>query len=236
MLNISNLSVSVNGKMILNDVDIVLPRGKIVALMGPNGSGKSTLAMVLMGHPRYRIEEGKIELEGKVINNLKVEERVKLGLIASFQNPPAISGVSVLQLLRLAKPEKNFSLLINQLENFSKDIYMDKNLFYRPLNEDFSGGEKKKMEIFQFLYLKPKFLILDEIDTGLDVDSLRLVSEKINDLVEKGTGVLLITHYQRILKYLTPKKVYILSGGKIIKEGGPQLAKLVEEKGYQVLN
>ena len=236
MLKISHLSVSVEGKKILNDVNMVLPKGKIVALMGPNGSGKSTLAMVLMGHPRYKIEGGKIELEGKVINNLKVEERAKLGLLAGFQNPPAISGVSVLQLLRLAKPEGNFPLFIDQLEKFSEDIHIDKSLFYRPLNEDFSGGEKKKMEVFQFLYLKPKFLILDEIDTGLDVDSLRLVAEKIKDLVEKGTGVFLITHYQRILKYLTPQKVYILIRGKIVKEGGPQLAKLVEEKGYQALS
>jgi Fe-S cluster assembly ATP-binding protein len=233
MLKISQLSVSVNGRPILQDIDLTVKPAEIGVLMGPNGSGKSSLAMALAGHPRYKIDKGKIEIDAKDITNLEPEERVKLGLFFSFQNPPAISGVNVLQILRLAKPKSDFSAFIDQLERFSQEVHLGKDLFERPLNEDFSGGEKKKMELFQALYLQPKFLILDEIDTGLDIDALRLVAEKINGLVKKGAGVLLITHYQRILRYLKPKSVYVLKKGRIIKKGGPELAQLIEEKGYK---
>lgn len=250
MLKISHLSVSVEGKTILKNVSLVVKSGQVSVLMGPNGSGKSTLVMALMGHPRYKISgEARsrfarqtpiIELDGKNIANLKPHERARLGLFASFQSPPAIPGVNAIQLLRLAKSKSDFSAFTKQLDKISQSVHLGEAFLRRSLNEDFSGGEKKKMEILQSLYLKPKILIFDEIDSGLDIDALKLIAQNIKTLVKANgqpkTGVLLITHYQRILRYIKPDIVYVLDGGRIVKKGGAKLAELIEEKGYAKIN
>lgn len=236
-LEIKNLKVEVEGKQIVNGIDLKVGKGKVVALMGPNGSGKSTLSFALMGHPRYKITSGKIFLDGKDITDAKPDERSRAGLFLSFQYPKEISGVTTSNFLRTALNTRNkkqisvldFHKLLQEKMNLLK---IDKSFTTRYLNEGFSGGEKKKMEILQMSILEPKIAILDETDSGLDVDSLKIVAQGINKL-KKDMGILLITHYQRILDYITPDEVHIIKEGKIIKSGGKELALEVEKKGFE---
>ncbi|HJN56865.1 MAG: Fe-S cluster assembly ATPase SufC [Candidatus Woesearchaeota archaeon] len=236
-LEIKNLKVEVEGKQIVKGIDLKVGKGKVVALMGPNGSGKSTLSFALMGHPRYKITSGKILLDGKDITNAKPDEKSRAGLFLSFQYPKEISGVTASNFLRTALNTRNkkqisvldFHKLLQEKMNLLK---IDKSFTTRYLNEGFSGGEKKRMEILQMSILEPKIGILDETDSGLDVDSLKIVSEGINKL-KKDMGILLITHYQRILDYMTPDEVHIIKEGKIVKSGGKELALEVEKKGFQ---
>ena len=237
-LEIKGLHVSIDGKEILKGITLSVDKGKVAAIMGPNGSGKSTLAYALMGHPRYEITKGKIMLNGKDITKDAPDERAKKGLFLSFQYPQEIAGVSVSNFLRTAlnaKRKEKISVpeFHKLLQEKMELLKMDKNFSLRYLNEGFSGGEKKKAESLQMAVLSPSIGILDETDSGLDVDSLRIVANGVNKLKGPNMGILLITHYQRILDYIAPDKVYIVVSGKIVKSGGKELALEVEKKGYE---
>ena len=239
-LEVKDLHVKIEGKEILRGVSLAVDKGQVVAIMGPNGSGKSTLAYALMGHPRYEITEGRIFLNGEDVTKMEADDRAKKGLFLSFQYPQEISGVTVSNFLRTALNAKrdhdnkisvmDFHKLLQEKMNLLK---FDKSFALRYLNEGFSGGEKKKAEILQMAVLQPIIGILDETDSGLDVDSLKIVANGINRLKGPDMGILLITHYQRILDYIVPDKVHIVVDGKIVKSGGKELAFEVEEKGYE---
>jgi len=235
-LEIKNLHVSVEGKEILKGVNLSLELGKINVLMGPNGSGKSTLAHVLMGDPKYEIIKGEILLNGEDITNLKPDERAKRGVFLSFQSPTEVSGVTIYNFLKSAMKatNKEFSLLTyKKLIKEKADILgIDEDFFKRYLNEGFSGGEKKKAEILQLLVLNPKMIVLDETDSGLDIDALKTVAKGVNSLDLKEKCVFLITHYKRILEYIRPDKVFIMVGGRIVHEGSGDLVDQLEKKGY----
>ena len=239
LLEVSNLHVSVEGTQIIRGLDLVIKLGEIHAIMGRNGSGKSTLANVLMGHPAYEITKGEIKFLGKDLLEYSVDERAKAGMFLSFQYPMAIPGVQVGNFLRksvsaisdVKLSAKEFRILLKEKMS---DLEIDKSFLSRYVNDGFSGGEKKRMEILQLLLLNPKLAILDETDSGLDVDALKLVSEGINS-VAKNAGCLVITHYQRLLDLVKPDIVHIMIDGKIIKTGGPELAIDVENKGYDWL-
>ncbi len=237
-LEVKNLHVKIEDKEILHGLSLTVDKGEVVALMGPNGSGKSTLAYALMGHPRYQITQGSILLNGEDITNAPADERSKKGLFLSFQYPQEIAGVSMANFLRTSvnahrkEPMKiiEFQKLLHEKMALLK---VDKSFALRYLNEGFSGGEKKKAEILQMAVLQPRIAILDETDSGLDVDALRIVAEGVNALKNKEMGILIITHYQRILNYITPDKVHIVINGNIVKSGAKELALEVEEKGYE---
>src|SRR3989344_2368765 len=236
-LEIKDLHVNVEGKEILKGVNLSLELGKVNVLMGPNGSGKSTLAHVLMGHPGYDVAKGKIFLNGEDITDMKADERAKKGLFLSFQYPIEVSGVKISNFLRIAlnslKEEKISIFKFKDLIKQKADILgVDKEFLERSLNEGFSGGEKKKAEILQLLVLDQKMIVLDETDSGLDIDSLRVVAKGVNSLDLEEKCVFLITHYQRILDYIKPHKVFIMINGKIALEGGAELVDHLEEKGY----
>ncbi len=238
-LEIKDLVVSVEGKKILNGVSLEIIKGEITAIMGPNGSGKSTLANTLMGNPKYKIESGKIILDGEDITNLKPDERAKKGLFLSFQYPSEISGVTVSNFLRTALSSiKNEKISVLDFHKLLKEkmklLNMDATFTKRYLNEGFSGGEKKKTEILQMMILNPKYAILDEADSGVDVDSLKALAGGVKSAINPNVGILIITHYNRILEYLTPNKVYIMESGKITRSGNAELAKEIESKGYEV--
>lgn len=240
-LEVKDLKVKVEDKEILKGISLEIEKGEVVALMGPNGSGKSTLAYALMGHPRYKITSGKIFLDGEDITNISPDKRARKGLFLSFQYPQEIPGVSVSNFLRTAlnvKKEKPISVMDfhKLLQEKMKLLKIDKSFALRYLNEGFSGGEKKRMEILQMAVLQPQIGIMDETDSGLDIDALRTVAEGVNDLKGSELGILLITHYQRILNYITPDKVHIVMDGKIVKSGGKELALEVEERGYEWVN
>jgi len=240
MLEIKNLHVSAEGKEILKGINLKINKGEIHAIMGPNGSGKSSLALALMGHQHYKITAGSVKIEGKKITSLTPDKRAKLGLFLAMQYPVAVPGVSVFNLLRSANKnlevEKISALEFqNKIKNKMKNLKMDEKFLSRSINDGFSGGEKKKAEILQLSILNPKYAILDETDSGLDVDALKTVSAGINSVAGKEIGILLITHYQRILKYVNPDFVHIMIDGKIVKSGGADLAIMVEEKGYSML-
>jgi Fe-S cluster assembly ATP-binding protein len=247
-LQIHNLSANINGKEILNDLCFELERGQVHAIMGPNGSGKSTLANVIMGHPKYTVTSGSILVDGENILDMSTEERAKRGLFLGFQYPTEIPGVGYSHFLRNA-----YNILNKSLSGKQKDRevfltvkefheYLKKNLdsvglqstfLSRYLNEGFSGGEKKRSEVMQMLVLKPLIAILDEPDSGLDIDAIQAVAEAINILISTGAGVLIITHYARILRYLSKlDKVHVMSKGQIIKSGGKELSEELEVKGY----
>lgn len=237
MLEIKNLHVSTDKKEILKGLNLKINKGETHVVMGPNGSGKSSLSLTLMGHPRYSVTSGKIILDKKDITNLPPDKRAKLGLFLAMQYPVAVPGVSVFNLLRSANKNlevENISALEfqNKVKTKMKDLKIDEKFLTRSINDGFSGGEKKKAEILQLTILKPKYAILDETDSGLDVDALKTVSQGINSVAGKDLGILLITHYQRILKYVKPDFVHILVDGQIIKSGDAKLAEVVEEKGY----
>jgi len=237
-IDIKNLDVEVEGKIILKNFNLTLEKGKIYALMGPNGSGKSTLANVIVGNPHYEVKSGEILFEGKNILDLSVDERAKIGIFMSFQSPVSVSGVEISNFLRQAYNsinEKKISVLDFRklLKEKAKILDIDDSLFARYLNEGFSGGEKKKSEILQLLILNPKFVILDETDSGLDIDALRTVAAGINSFFNQEKCVLVITHYRRILDYINPDKVVVLMDGQIISEGGVEVVEKLESKGFK---
>ena len=241
-LEIKDLHVAVDGKPILKGLTLAVRKGEIHALMGPNGSGKSTLANALMGNPKYEITSGQIFLNGADVLELSADERGRKGLFLAFQYPTAIPGVSVANFLRMALnarrkemgeekpvPPKEFRTLMKEKMALLK---MDDSFAGRYINDGFSGGEKKRAEILQMAVLRPEIAILDETDSGLDIDALRIVSEGVNALSGPELGVLLITHYQRILNYIKPQFVHVLVDGRIVKSGGPELAHELEKQGY----
>jgi len=241
-LEIQNLHVAVEGKPILKGLSLKVSKGEVHALMGPNGSGKSTLANALMGNPKYEVTEGKILLNGEDLLELSADERGRKGLFLAFQYPMAIPGVSVANFLRMALtarrkemgedkplPPKEFRALVREKMALLK---MDDSFAGRYINDGFSGGEKKRAEILQMAVLRPEIAILDETDSGLDIDALRIVSEGVNALAGPDLGVLLITHYQRILNYIKPQFVHVLVDGRIVKSGGAELAHELEAQGY----
>ena len=244
MLEINNLSVKVIDKddNILNKLNLSIGEGEIHAIMGPNGTGKSTLAKTIMGHYQYEVTDGKIIFEGKDITKLSVDERAKLGIFISMQDPTVIDGVSNSEFIRTAVNEvrgEKTSLFefINNMESNMKELDLDEALTHRYLNKDFSGGEKKKNEILQLKMLKPKFIILDELDSGLDIDSLRVVCKNINSYIKDNpkTSLLIITHYHRILSYIKPDYVHILKDGNIKKTGDYKLVEEIEKNGYKMI-
>lgn len=237
-LIVKNLRVAIDGKSILKGINLTVRSGELHVIMGPNGSGKSTLTYGLMGSPSYEVTADTLMLNKLNLLELAPEDRAKAGLQLAFQNPISVPGVTISNLLRTAYKEINKSENITPLafHKFLKEkaqvLGLDDDFLRRSINDGFSGGEKKKVEMLQLLTLKPKFAMLDEIDTGLDVDALKIVSQGINALQKEMSGIILITHYQRILNYLSPQFVHILKQGQIIREGGPELVKYVEEKGY----
>lgn len=242
LLKIKDLHVGIEGKEIVHGINLEIKPGEIHVLMGRNGSGKSSFSNVVMGHPAYKISKGQIIYNDKEINNLKPDERAKVGIFLSFQYPLSIPGVTVANFLRQA----NKALKGNEISprEFRKQLYevmdtleIDHGFATRYINEGFSGGEKKRMEILQMALLEPKLAILDEPDSGLDIDSLKLVATSINKYKEKNpeVAILLITHYQRILDYIKPDQVHVLADGKIVESGGPELALQLEKKGYDWL-
>ncbi len=239
VLEINDLVAEIEGKRILHGVNLKIKKGEIHAIMGPNGSGKSTLARIIMGDPRYRIISGEILLNGKSIKEIPTEERSKLGLFMSFQQPIEISGLKLFNYLRTIYSIHNdsnitFQEFIKYVQEKANLLKIDSSMLSRNLNEGFSGGEKKKVEILQMMIIRPKFGIVDEIDSGLDVDSLELVARSINEInMNDKSGLLLITHYMRILKYVQPNFVHVLMDGKIVKDGDYSLALEIEEKGYE---
>nr|AQS34405.1 hypothetical protein [uncultured archaeon] len=236
ILEIKNLHVEVKGKEILKGINLTLDLGKINALMGPNGSGKSTLVNTVMGHPKYVVTKGKILFNGKDITKLSPDKRAKLGIFLSFQHPREISGVSVSKFLKTSEKELNpkfsFSEFKKNLKEKREILEISENMTERYLNVGFSGGEKKKNEILQMLILNPKLIILDETDSGLDIDSLKIIAKGVGEIMNKEKCILIITHYKRILEYIKPDKVFIMIKGKIVLEGGNKLAEELEKKGY----
>jgi len=242
-LEIKNLHVSIEGKEILKGLDLTIEQGTVHAIMGPNGTGKSTLAYTLMGHPSYEVTGGEVIFKGQNVLELEPDERSRLGMFLAFQYPVAIPGVTVANFLRTAlnarrraeNPEDK-GIPIPEFRKLLKEkmamLKVDQAFAGRYLNDGFSGGEKKRAEILQMATLEPEIAILDETDSGLDIDALRIVSEGVNTLLSKDLGVLVITHYQRLLNYIKPDFVHIMLDGRIVESGGPDLALHLEEQGY----
>ena len=240
-LQIRNLHVSAEGKEILKGLDLEVSRGEIHALMGPNGSGKSTLANAIMGHPALEITDGEIVFEGEDITDADPEDRARAGLFMAFQYPVAIPGVTVAKYLRMAinahreaRDEQQISLkdFRRETEAAMELVNIPREFSSRYVNDGFSGGEKKRMEVLQLAMLLPKIAVLDETDSGLDIDALRVVAEGVNEVAGPDMGVLIITHYQRILHLVEPDFVHVIYDGRIVKEGGPELVSELEAKGY----
>ena len=240
LLEIQDLHVSVEGKPILKGVDLKIEKGQIHALMGPNGSGKSTLSNALLGHPKYEVTQGHILFEGEDITHLKTHERARKGLFLCFQYPTAIPGVSVANFIRTAlKSVRGEASVVKTFRKSLREkmqlLGMDEKIASRYVNDGFSGGEKKRLETLQMAMLEPKLAILDEADSGLDIDALRIVSDGVNRLASPERGVLLITHYQRMLDYVKPHFVHVLIDGQIAQSGGPEMARELEKRGYDWL-
>ncbi len=242
-LEIKDLHVSIDGKEILKGVNLTAKQGEIHAIMGPNGTGKSTLAYTLMGHPSYTVTQGEVLFKGQNILELAPDERSRLGIFLAFQYPVAISGVTLANFLRTAlnsrrravnKEDKGMPIpeFRKMLKEKMELLKMDPSFAGRYLNEGFSGGEKKRAEILQMATLRPEIAILDETDSGLDIDALRIVSDGVNALTGPDMGVIVITHYQRLLNYIKPQFVHVMMGGRIVESGGPDLAMSLEEHGY----
>ena len=237
-LEVRGLHATVEGKQILNGIDLTVRQGETHALMGPNGSGKSTLANVIMGRPGYAITDGSVVFNGEDITRLTPDERAKRGLFLAMQYPTEVPGGSVVNFLRTAyqavKGEQVSALAFRKHMKEQMDrLGVDDAMVNRYVNQGFSGGEKKRNEVLQLAVLQPQIAILDETDSGLDIDSLKLVAQGVNELVGPGLGVLLITHYQRMLNYITPDRVHVMMLGRIVKSGGAELAHELEEKGYE---
>ncbi len=241
-LEIRNLHAEINGEPILRGIDLVVPTGEVHALMGPNGSGKSTLAKVIAGDPAYEVTNGDILVDGENIMEMEPDERARAGLYLAFQYPVEVPGVSIANFLRLAvnarrddDDEIGVMEFYNKLQSAVKALNWDDSIIERNLHEGFSGGEKKRSEVLQLLVLEPKYAILDETDSGLDVDALKTVSQGVNAARGENFGALVITHYQRLLNYIIPDKVHVMYKGKIIKEGPKELAMELDQKGYDWL-
>ncbi|OZB20698.1 MAG: Fe-S cluster assembly ATPase SufC [Marinobacter sp. 34-60-7] len=241
MLSIKNLHASVEDKEILKGINLEIKAGEVHAIMGPNGSGKSTLSQVLAGNDAFEVTEGEVTLNGENLLELETEERAREGIFLAFQYPVEIPGVSNLQFLRTAvnamrkhrgEEEMNAAEFMKIAKDVSKQVDLDPAFLKRGVNEGFSGGEKKRNEIMQALLLQPKLAILDETDSGLDIDALKVVSDGVNALRSQDRAILMVTHYQRLLNHIVPDYVHVLAGGKIIKSGGRELALELEEKGY----
>lgn len=241
MLEVKNLHATINGKEILRGINLVIKTGEVHAIMGPNGSGKSTLSAVLVGNPMYEVTQGEVTFNGKDLLAMAPEDRAHEGLFLSFQYPVEIPGVSMTNFMRAAINEKrkyqgqepmSAGDFIKLMKEKRKVVELDSKLSNRSVNEGFSGGEKKRNEIFQMAMLEPTLSILDETDSGLDVDALRVVAEGVNKLKRPDTSTIVITHYDRLLDLIKPDIVHVLFNGRIVKTGGPELAKEIEEKGY----
>ncbi len=244
LLEVKGLRVAVAGNEILKGVDLTLRDGEVHAIMGPNGSGKSTLAQVLAGHPAYQVLAGTVKYDGKDLLDMKPEDRAREGVFLAFQYPVEIRGITNSYFLRSAlnalrksrgEPELDPIDFLQVLENKLKAIGWDDSMMNRPVNEGFSGGEKKRNEILQLAVLEPRLAILDETDSGLDIDALKTVAETVNKLRNPNRSFLIVTHYQRLLNYITPDVVHVLADGRIVKSGGPELAHELEAKGYDWL-
>ena len=246
MLKISNLQVSVEGKKIVKGVDLMVKPGEVQAIMGPNGSGKSTLAYALAGHPKYEIRspsapssgsrdtKSEMSLDGKNLLGMTPDQRAKAGLFLAFQYPVSVEGVTVEQLLKKVVGKGVSALEFrNKLERAGEKLGVKRELLRRSLNEGFSGGEKKKLEILQLKILKPKYAILDETDSGLDIDALRAIASGIWHIANSNIGIILITHYQRLLQFIKPDVIHIMVNGRIVKSGGRDLAEELEKEGYK---
>ncbi len=238
MLKIENLRAEIDGQEIVKGLDLDVGKGEIHAIMGPNGSGKSTLANVLMGHPRYEVTGGSITFQGEDVMEMEADERAKLGMFLAFQYPSEVPGVSVANFLRTAvnavreeelSPMEMFRLIQDKM----KVMQMDPKFAERYLNEGFSGGEKKRNEILQMLMLEPKLAIMDETDSGLDIDALQVVAKGVNELRGPEFSAVIITHYQRLLRYIEPDHVHVMLDGRLVTSGGKELALALEDKGYE---
>jgi len=241
MLNIKDLHASVEGKQILRGLDLEVKSGEVHAIMGPNGSGKSTLAQVLAGRDSYTVDSGSVDWDGRDLLALPAEERAREGLFLAFQYPVEIPGVSNAYFLKAAVnavrrhrglPELDAMDFLKRVKAEMKAVGMREEFLYRSVNEGFSGGEKKRNEVLQMALLEPKLAVLDETDSGLDIDALRIVADGVNRLRSPDRSMIVITHYQRLLDYIVPDKVHVLSGGRIVHSGGPELATELEERGY----
>jgi Fe-S cluster assembly ATP-binding protein len=237
MLKIEDLYVEIDGQEIVKGLDLEVGKGEIHAIMGPNGSGKSTLANVLMGHPRYEVTGGSITFQGEDVFELEPDERAKLGMFLAFQYPSEVPGVSVANFLRTAvnsmrEEELNPMEMYRLLQEKMSIMQMDPKFAERYLNEGFSGGEKKRNEILQMLMLDPKLAIMDETDSGLDIDALQVVAKGVNEMKGPEFSAVIITHYQRILRYIEPDRVHVMLDGRLVTSGGKELADDLEEKGY----
>jgi Fe-S cluster assembly ATP-binding protein len=243
-LEIRNLHASIDGAEILKGLDLEMSKGEVHAIMGPNGSGKSTLAHVLMGHPAYEVTDGEVLLKGVNVLELEPNERSQLGLFLAFQYPAAIPGVTVANFLRMAlnahrrgpDGEENpirIPEFRKLLQESMERLKIDRSMTSRYLNDGFSGGEKKRMEMLQLAMLRPEMAILDETDSGLDIDALRVVADGVNSLIGPEMGTLVITHYARLLQYIRPDHVHVLVDGRIVRSGGPELADELERNGYE---
>lgn len=243
MLQIKDLEVKIKEKTVLENFNLNIPNGEVHVIMGPNGVGKSTLSKVIMGNPSYTVTKGDILFNNKSILPLKTDERARLGIFLAFQNPLEIEGVTNSEFLRSAinsVNEEQVSLydFIKEMEKDFNDLKLNKEMMHRSLNSNFSGGEKKKNEILQMKMLKPKFIILDELDSGLDVDSLKIVCDNINNYLKenKDTSILMITHYPRILEYIKPDYIHVLKDGKIVETGDISLSSKIDKFGYEIFN
>ncbi len=241
LLEIKDLHASIDDKEILKGLNLTINKGEVHAIMGPNGSGKSTLSKVLAGHPSYTVTSGEVLYNGENLLELEPDERAKAGIFLAFQYPVEVPGVSNSQFLRLAYNEKMKHIGEEELDPLefndylkerAKIVEMDSSFFKRSVNEGFSGGEKKRNEILQMAVLNPTLAILDETDSGLDIDALRIVAEGVNKLRSADNAIILVTHYQRLLNYIIPDFVHVLADGRVVKEGGKELALELEEKGY----
>ena len=241
MLEVRNLHASIGGKEILRGIDLVINDGETHAIMGPNGSGKSTLSAVLVGNPLYEVTEGTVVFNGKNLLEMKPEDRAHEGIFLSFQYPVEIPGVSMTNFMRAAVNEKrkyhgeeplNAAEFLKMMREKRKVVELDSKLSNRSVNEGFSGGEKKRNEIFQMAMLEPKMSILDETDSGLDVDAMRIVADGVNKLATPESSCIVITHYDRLLEMIRPDFVHVLYKGRIVKTAGPELAKAIQEHGY----
>ncbi len=239
-LEIKNLNVSIAGQRILKDFSLTIPKGEVHALMGPNGTGKSTLAKALAGHEDYEVESGEALLDGENIIGMEPDEIARAGLFMAFQYPSEIPGVTIANFIRAALTSRMEEGETFRAPDFYKELYarmdelkIDRKFTSRSVNEGFSGGEKKRCEILQMAMLKPRYAIMDETDSGLDIDALKIVAEGVNKMRGPDLGILVITHYQRLLNYIVPDKVHVMADGAIVRSGGPELALELEEKGYE---